>query len=303
MIMHHSKSGSPFVMTRLLTLVGGVILVSGATGGCREDPAIKPVNQIPIADARIIRNGESVNGRMDGGAAALAFDYTGTPVTITLDASHSIDPDGTIAAYHWLSATLAPDGGIHLPDEGGVSLRWIPPGAPLNWPGDEVQPQVKLGKGSWSFDLWVTDNLGAISNPDTITITIGNVVSPEIQQCADAVVSTEPESCRQCICQQSAKCRAAVVATACDQTCWDLVNCIAARCPDFTAMAAKMDYSCVTNNCSAYLSGSMGAMPVGPCFTPCASECPAVMGDGGAGTGDAGPGSASDGAPADARAD
>jgi hypothetical protein len=314
MIMHHSNSGSRLVLTRLLTLVGGAVLVLGATGGCREDPAIKPVNQIPIADARIIRNGESVNARMEGGAGALSFDYTGMPITITLDASNSYDPDGTIVAYHWLSATLAPDGGIQLPDEGGVSLRWIPPGVSLNWPGDQVKPQVTLGQGSWSFDLWVTDNLGAISNPDTITITIGNVVSPEVQQCADAVLSTEPESCRLCVCKQSAMCRAAAVMTACGQSCWDLINCLAAHCPDFTAMAAKMDYSCLTMNCSAFLSGSTGATPVGPCFNACTTECAGAGGDGGAGAGDgggaegggngdAGTNSATDGAPGDARAD
>jgi hypothetical protein len=289
MIIHTSKSGSrPVTIPLLARALVAVVLVAGAAGGCREDPAIKPVNQIPIAEARLIRNGQSVGGLMDGGAGPLSFDFTGSPITITLDGSQSYDPDGTIAAYHWLSSTLAPDGGIQLPDEGGVSRRWIPPGAQLNWPGDQVQPQVKLGQGIWSFSLWVTDNLGAISNPDTITITIGNVVDPAVQQCADAVVSTEPESCRQCVCKQSAKCRAAVVATACDQACWNLVNCVAAHCPNFTAMAAMMDYSCLTANCSAFLSGSTAATPVGPCFNPCTSECAGVPGDGGAGSVDAG---------------
>lgn len=282
MTMHHSRSGSSLARTRLLALVGGAILVSGATGGCQQDPAIKPVNQIPIADARVIRNGESVNARMDGGAAALEFPYNNAPVTITLDGSQSYDPDGTIVAYHWLSGTLAPDGGIKLPD-GGLSLRWIPPGAPLNWPGDMAKPQVSLGEGIWSFTLWVVDNGGAISNPDSIQITVGNVVDPAVQQCADTVVASEPEACKQCVCMQGDKCRAAVMASACDQTCWNLVNCVAAHCPDFMAMSAKGDYSCLTSSCSAYVGGSTGATPVAPCFNPCMKEC---MG-GGAGDGGA----------------
>jgi hypothetical protein len=300
MIIHHSKSGLRFLTIPLLARVGVAVLVSGAAGGCREDPTIKPANQIPIADARLIRDGMSVNGRMDGGAAATTFEYTGTPVMITLDGSHSYDPDGTIVAYKWLSATLAPDGGIELPNDGGLSLRWIPPGAPLNWPGTQVQPQVELGQGIWSFSLWVTDNEGAISNPDTITITIGNVVNPVVQACAAAVISTEPDSCKQCVCMQSDMCRAAVIATACNQMCWDLVNCVASNCPNFAAMNAKGDDSCLTTNCSADLGGVSGATPVAPCFNACASECAPVQGDGGVAEGGAGEGGAADGGTADA---
>ena len=98
------------------------------------------------------------------------------------------------------------------------------------------------------------DSQGAVSVPSTLTVTVGMVTNPAVQQCADAVVDTESASCRQCVCTQSDMCRAAVVMTACDQTCWNLVNCVAAKCPDFTAMAAKMDYSCLTSSCSAYVS-------------------------------------------------
>jgi hypothetical protein len=284
MIMHHSKSGPRPVMTRLLMLVGGAVLVSGATGGCQEDPAIKPVNQIPIAEARLIRDGKSVNGETDGGAL-VEFPFDGTPVTITLDGSQSYDPDGTIVAYHWLSGTLV-DGGTAPAGDAGVVHRWVPPGAPPNWPGDTAKPQVSLSEGIWSFTLWVVDNGGAISNPDTIQITVGNVVDPAVQQCADTVIASEPEACKQCVCMQGDKCRAAVMASACDQTCWNLVNCVAAHCPDFTAMAAKGDYSCLTSSCSAYVGGSTGATPVAPCFNPCTTECMGGAGDGG--TGDSG---------------
>jgi hypothetical protein len=248
------------------------------------------LNQLPIADARILRNGQSVNGQGDGGAALLTFPFSGTPVSVTLDGSQSHDPDGTITAYLWLSGTPAPEGGAELPKEAGVEHRWIPPGAPVNWPGTSVSPKVDLGEGIWSFTLWVTDNEGAISAPSTITITVGMVTNPAVQMCADAVVQTEPESCRQCLCMQGAMCQTAVVATACDQTCWNLVNCIAAHCPNFAAMAKENppDYSCLTGNCSAYLAGSTGATPVAPCFNACMSECTGVTaGDGGSGGGDA----------------
>ncbi|HWW82941.1 MAG TPA: hypothetical protein VNZ26_05020, partial [Vicinamibacterales bacterium] len=167
----------------------GILAVAGATLGCHADLAILPANQIPVADARVFRNGQSYNERMDGGAAELMFDYTGSPVMVTLDGSYSSDSDGSIVAYQWLSATPAPDGGTQLPD-GSTMLRFVPAGAAPNWPGTAERPQVELGEGIWSFSLWVTDNRGAVSQPDTIKITVGKVVDPAFKQCADQVLST-----------------------------------------------------------------------------------------------------------------
>ncbi len=282
-----TRPGGRAVMFGSRAAAGLGFALLAAVSHCGRDLEINSTNQAPIADARILRDGQSVNGQGDGGAAALMFPFTGTPVAVTLDGSHSSDPDGTIASYRWLSGTLAPEGGVELPGEGGVLHRWVPAGAAPNWPGDSVSPQVELGEGIWSFSLWVVDNEGAISAPSTITITIGMVTNPVVQQCADAVVDTESASCRQCVCMQGDMCRAAVVATACNQTCWDLVNCVAAHCPDFAAMAAKMDYSCLTANCSAYVSGSTGATPVAPCFNACTSECMSGAGDGGSAVTDA----------------
>ena len=249
-----------------------VTALAAVSSGCREDPTIPPANQLPIADARVIRDGKSVNERTDG-ADATKFDYSGAPVAVTLDASKSHDLDGTITAYRWLSGIVAPDGGIPLPDGTGVSRRWVPAGEALNWPGDGVSPTVMLDKGIWSFSLWVTDNGGAISTPDTIKITIGDVVDPVVQQCTSAVISTEPEACRTCLCTQSETCRGVVTMDKCDQTCWDLINCVASNCPDFMNMAAKMDYSCLTANCSAYTGGIAGATTATPCFTACPNDC------------------------------
>jgi hypothetical protein len=272
----------------IVSLAGVFLALLTTVSGCdNTDLVIPSLKPLPIADARVLRNGQAINAQMDGGLAALTFPFTGAPVTVTLDGSHSYSPDGTIVTYRWFSGTLA-DGGTERTDDAGVLLRWVPPGAPPNWPGDAERPQVSLGEGIWSFVLWVVDSQGAISAPSTIAVTIGMVTNPAVQQCADAVVDTESASCRQCVCMQSDMCRAAVVMTACDQTCWNLVNCVAAKCPDFTAMAAKMDYSCLTSSCSAYVSGSTAATPVAPCFNPCTSECASGSGDGGSGSGDGG---------------
>src|SRR5262249_14998955 len=142
----------------------GILTVAGAALSCHADLAILPPNQIPVADARVFRDGQSYNARVDGGAAELRFDYAGNPVMVTLDGTSSHDPDGTVVAYQWLSATLAPEGGTQLPD-GSTMLRWVPPGAAQNWPGTAMRPQVELGQGVWDFSLWVTDDKGAISKP------------------------------------------------------------------------------------------------------------------------------------------
>jgi len=266
----------------------GILAVAGAACACHADLSIQPANQIPVADARVRRDGQSYNARMDGGAAQLMFDYNGSPVTVTLDGTQSYDTDGTIVAYQWLSATLAPEGGAQLPD-GATMLRYAPAGAAPNWPGTAARTEVQLGEGIWSFSLWVTDDQGAISKPDTIKITVGMVVDPAVTMCAANVLSTEPAACAQCLCSQTGTqgdmCRGAVTVDKCDQKCWDLVNCVAAMCPNFQAMAAMMppDYSCLTTNCMAYLSGSTGATPVAPCFNACTMPCMGVPFPGGGG--------------------
>ena len=70
--------------------------------------------------------------------------YEGSPVAVRLDGSRSIDSDGTIASYRWLSGNAAPDGGV-----GRVGPD----------PEDEVAPTVMLDAGllererraSWAY--------------------------------------------------------------------------------------------------------------------------------------------------------
>jgi len=71
-------------------------------------------------------------------------------VEVTLNGSNSTDSDGTIVAYTW---TGTPD------------------------PEDVVGPNVTLGTGVHIFTLVVTDDDGAMSDPDTVTITVNEAMS------------------------------------------------------------------------------------------------------------------------------
>ena len=91
------------------------------------------VNLPPVADAEV--NGDQQINIPAGATTANA----------TLDSSLSHDPDGTVVAWAW---TGDPD------------------------PEDVANPTVILGPGVHVFTLIVTDNMGAVSQPDTITITV-----------------------------------------------------------------------------------------------------------------------------------
>ncbi len=73
-----------------------------------------------------------------------------TPVT--LDASQSYDPDGDLAAYRWTCVSASG-------------------GNPVD-PEDVEFPQVRLSQGVYTFKLEVVDNDGAVSKPDTVTISV-----------------------------------------------------------------------------------------------------------------------------------
>jgi hypothetical protein len=242
--------------------------------GCRDDPVIGDTNLMPVAEARVIsRTGESVDETTDGGS--LTFDFAGAPVAITLDGTHSRDPDGPNGLpvhYRWLSGTLtsalAADAGSDAaapPPE-----RWVPPDAGPDWPADEQRPTVQLGEGIWSFTLWVADDKGSYSEPDTITVTVGSVVNPAIGQCIETVLPTVQQACKECICGVSDTCRTAADQSVCNADCWGLVGCIRMNCPNFVM---TMDTACVTMNCGAFLAGAAASRMVAPCVTQCESAC------------------------------
>lgn len=128
---------------------------------------------IPRADARV----RGHEGKM------VMIPYAGEPVMLTLDASQSRDPDGRIAKFRWLSGTRekpAAAAGAPAPaaGSGGPAAprpRIVPEDAQLNWPDDIEQPQVTLDRGSYAFTLWVTDDRGLVSAPDTLRIEVGSL--------------------------------------------------------------------------------------------------------------------------------
>jgi hypothetical protein len=175
--------------------------------------------------------------------------YDGAPVRVRLDGSRSKDSDGKIVKYQWLSADRMADAGT-LGREGEVD------------PADTVRPTVELDEGTHAFTLWVTDDHGATSTPDSVTIRVG---TDPVAECVAAVLPVVSEACRQCICDMDDACRMAVVA--CDQGCWSLIACVGAMCPDTT------DTSCIVSKCSTFLGGATLATPAGKCVGPCASAC------------------------------
>ncbi len=226
-----------------------------ASAGCRENPLVPEGNLAPTANA----------------GPDQMLEYAGAPVTVTLTGSGSSDDDGVIQTYRWFSADTAPDA--------GMGERGVPAGAAENWPDDVMNPMVALDQGKYRFSLWVIDDDGATSEPDTVEISVG---SDPVEECVGGVVPAVAPPCATCLCGISDMCRGAVVESACDEACWGLIRCIGSKCPDFAAMAAMSNFSCLTMNCMAEYTASqagatpMGATPAGACARMCPAECAAM---------------------------
>jgi hypothetical protein len=132
--------------------------------GCRETYVDDTTNRLPLAVARALDgSGMPADSSVNHGLGPI-FPFAGKAIEVTLDGTASHDMDGTISGYRWLSAT-SPDAGAG---------REVPQGDELGWPEDVAQPRVELSEGAWAFSLWVTDNQGAVSDPDTIKLIVGN---------------------------------------------------------------------------------------------------------------------------------
>lgn len=151
-------------------------LLATTITACETGPQLEQYNELPVADAKVLKNGVPVEQMRDGSLADLIFPYEGVPVAITLDGTSSYDPDpgGKIVAYHWLSGTRIPDAGVPppwTPDAGTPQPFWRKP--PPDGALTEVSPTVMLGAGVWAFSLWVKDDRGSWSSPDTIRLIVG----------------------------------------------------------------------------------------------------------------------------------
>jgi hypothetical protein len=242
------------------------VLLSWLTLGCTKNAQVEEVNVHPVARAWIANQPFPEDASVKP-VAIVALE--GASVEVTLDGSRSSDPDGKIVSYRWLSAATDPDAGTG---------RVVPEGEDSDWPSDEQKPKVTLSRGFHRFSLWVTDNDGVTSRADLLTVQIGeeDMLTPDEQVCIDGVIDMLADECKRCLCTESPACRAAVVESVCDETCWGLINCIALNCPDFAAMAAANDFSCVLTGCAMFTTGSMGAQAAGMCATACIDSCSAV---------------------------
>jgi hypothetical protein len=260
-----------------------VALALFAFAGCRESPQIKPANKLPKAVALVA----DADGKL---ASKVQLNYTGADIDVTLDATTSSDEDGTIVSYRWLSANAVRDGGLGqlshdvTTDAATMTIkaggRYVPPGEPASWPGTSAKVTVPLGEGVWTFILLVFDNKGGVSAPSTVEITIGKpnpADDPKVKMCADNVYSMVSEPCKLCVCNIDDTCRMNIQQDKCDAMCWGLIQCIGSMCPNFAAMAMQTppDYSCLTANCMAFLSGGTAATAAGPCVTQCTDMCKA----------------------------
>ena len=232
MLRARTRSG----MANAMACAIGLLLLGAQA--CQKDQTLD-VNLSPVASA-----GED-----------LELDFAGEPLTVKLDGSKSKDPDGKVVKYRWRSATALPDGGVGPYEGQDGELD----------PKDVRKPELQLGQGNYTFTLWVTDDDGAVSEPDSVALRIG---TDAVAECVGKVFDMVPESCRQCVCEISAECQQAAVA--CDGNCWGLLMCIGANCPDAT------DAACIIENCADFVGGDapMQARAVGtPCVAPCRDDC------------------------------
>jgi hypothetical protein len=230
----------------LLSLL--VLLTAGASSSCRDTPLavnVRANNKTPVANA-----GENQ-----------MLDFDGAPVTVTLDASLSTDSDGTIVEYRWLSG-LDVDGGVI--GRGGID------------PDDEVSPTLTLGAGTWEFTLFVIDNEGEVSSPDTVTIQVGSALPPKVAACVETAAPSIADDCKLCVCQIDDMCRE--LFTPCDDACWTFYTCVENNCRDITSQVPvdiNAARDCTVANCSDLFAGVGPWIPLEMCVRneACATMC------------------------------
>lgn len=145
-----------------------VVMVFCFAAACADNLEVPETNVTPVAVARVLGDDRIMP----------SFAFSGAALELTLDASKSHDLDGSVAKYRWLSATqlqdLAAASGGDTVDAGPSDPgRWVPEGEPAEWPDDVQQPSVRLpGPGNYAFVVWVTDDGGRVSDPNTLTIEV-----------------------------------------------------------------------------------------------------------------------------------
>jgi len=148
---------SNWISGKIFTAVAVVLLLNGCGGSSSSAPTPPPppVNQAPTANAgadQVVNEGSAV----------------------TLDGSVSTDADGTIATYAWLQTA----GTV-------VTLDEAVPSMPTFTAPDVAADEIL------TFELRVTDDDGAGSAADSVSITVSNVnMPPTAAAGADQIVSS-----------------------------------------------------------------------------------------------------------------
>lgn len=146
-------------------------------------------NEPPTADVQISVDGVAY-------ASGQEVPYAGTPLTVTLDGRGSSDEDGVVEQYIWLRTNATA--------EERMMANTAAPGEAPVVPADPPRgmvTQVLLGEGTHQYSLWVVDNEGKTSVPETVVL---NIATPSIYM-PDAMCSAEymhplGESCAECVC-------------------------------------------------------------------------------------------------------
>ena len=140
------------------------VILCALMTSCRQNYVDADNNRLPVAVARAVdANGMLVDSSANDGLGPF-YPFAGEPVEVELDGTASHDSDGRIVRYRWL--------GTGVVDAG--SGRLTPEGEEAGWPDDKKQLRVRLGQGTWSFSLWVTDDDGATSDPSEINVVVGD---------------------------------------------------------------------------------------------------------------------------------
>jgi hypothetical protein len=246
-------------------LVIALACFAALQAGCMNPGYVDEANAVPVALARVVGPDGMATTTM------VTFPFSGQPVAVTLDSAGSTDRDGRIASHQWIASNPM------MPME-----RMILNGA---------SPQVSLGEGTWTFSLWVTDEKGKVSRPDTVTFVVGTPTMPmggaggasggaggaggaagggalTADMCVAMTAAAVAMPCKECICAIDS-CRSMVIESACDATCWALLDCIGMNCPDAPT-------SCIPTTClTQYMAYSAGPTPAGATAAgACATMCP-----------------------------
>ncbi|HET6337424.1 MAG TPA: hypothetical protein VFG30_29570 [Polyangiales bacterium] len=147
---------------RLAIAYLSIVLLSG----CSD---LDPLNRPPIAAIRVLSDDEQL-------VATRPVSLGPAPVTITLDARTSSDPDGQISEYRWLRSDVP--GPVRYPElalPGEEDAGDLPAGTGPNAGDLEPAPNIEVtlpAAGRYRYSLYVRDNEGDVSRPASVTLIV-----------------------------------------------------------------------------------------------------------------------------------